>query len=392
MKFKEGNKVEVLRRKKDPFGSWYPGKIISVDGDQYTVRYELLNNEGKPIVEKVNVEDVRPEPPPKKGGEKWVLGHIVEVFDFHSWRAGKIAKVMNNNRFVIRLFGSIQLREFDKPTLRVRQVWHNNKWDLIEKVDGPKLIKRKVTQNCLKYSHALGGDAQQSICKDTLTRERNEREEFKTFPTVKTSKRNYICDFESSPHDAVSRQGGKKGKPSIKIENFDKSHMRTLTFPKQVDVVSSPNLEMGEKCINGSFEMKVKMGKTNNFALHPSSMPVQATQESKECSVSSCSSNDYQEFTAQNFRKPRKIPIISFSDAGSSCPSISGLKDLHSCAEEELEANIHRLELHAYKSTVQALYASGPLSWEQESLLTNLRLSLNISNEEHLLQLRHLLS
>nr|DAD19693.1 TPA_asm: hypothetical protein HUJ06_021156 [Nelumbo nucifera] len=350
MKFKEGNKVEVLRRKKDPFGSWYPGKIISVDGDQYTVRYELLNNEGKPIVEKVNVEDVRPEPPPKKGGEKWVLGHIVEVFDFHSWRAGKIAKVMNNNRFVIRLFGSIQLREFDKPTLRVRQVWHNNKWDLIEKVDGPKLIKRKVTQNCLKYSHALGGDAQQSICKDTLTRERNEREEFKTFPTVKTSKRNYICDFESSPHDAVSRQGGKKGKPSIKIENFDKSHMRTLTFPKQ------------------------------------------ATQESKECSVSSCSSNDYQEFTAQNFRKPRKIPIISFSDAGSSCPSISGLKDLHSCAEEELEANIHRLELHAYKSTVQALYASGPLSWEQESLLTNLRLSLNISNEEHLLQLRHLLS
>jgi hypothetical protein len=54
--------------------------------------------------------------------------------------------------------------------------------------------------------------------------------------------------------------------------------------------------------------------------------------------------------------------------------------------------NIHELELQAYRSTVRALRAAGPLTWEQESLLTNLRLSLNISNEEHLLQLRHLLS
>lgn len=54
--------------------------------------------------------------------------------------------------------------------------------------------------------------------------------------------------------------------------------------------------------------------------------------------------------------------------------------------------DVHELELEAYRSTVRALHASGPLTWEQESLLTNLRLSLNISNEEHLLQLRHLLS
>lgn len=54
--------------------------------------------------------------------------------------------------------------------------------------------------------------------------------------------------------------------------------------------------------------------------------------------------------------------------------------------------DVHELELEAYRSTVRALHASGPLTWEQESLLTNLRLSLNISNEEHLLQLRRLLS
>lgn len=52
----------------------------------------------------------------------------------------------------------------------------------------------------------------------------------------------------------------------------------------------------------------------------------------------------------------------------------------------------HCLELNAYRSTLVALYASGPLSWEQETLLTNLRLMLHISNEEHFLELKQLRS
>lgn len=60
--------------------------------------------------------------------------------------------------------------------------------------------------------------------------------------------------------------------------------------------------------------------------------------------------------------------------------------------KEELAAEIHRLELHAYRCTIEALHASGPLSWEQEVLITNLRLSLNISNDEHLKQLKYLIS
>lgn len=58
--------------------------------------------------------------------------------------------------------------------------------------------------------------------------------------------------------------------------------------------------------------------------------------------------------------------------------------------EQVLEAEIHRLELHAYRCTLEALYASGPLSWEQEALISNLRLSLHISDDEHLLELRNL--
>ena len=61
-------------------------------------------------------------------------------------------------------------------------------------------------------------------------------------------------------------------------------------------------------------------------------------------------------------------------------------------SNEEVEVSIHSLELHAYRSTLEALYASGPLSWDQEALLTNLRIMLHISNDEHLKELKHLIS
>jgi hypothetical protein len=42
------------------------------------------------------------------------------------------------------------------------------------------------------------------------------------------------------------------------------------------------------------------------------------------------------------------------------------------------------LELHAYRSTMLSLCACGSISWGQEALLTNLRLTLNISTDESL--------
>lgn len=52
----------------------------------------------------------------------------------------------------------------------------------------------------------------------------------------------------------------------------------------------------------------------------------------------------------------------------------------------------HNLEFDSYYSTMMSLYESGSLNWEQELLLTNLRLDLHISNDEHLSTIRRLLS
>ncbi|XP_026419211.1 uncharacterized protein LOC113315110 [Papaver somniferum] len=372
MKFKQGNKVEVLRKQKKEFEScWYPGKIIYIVGSQYTVSYNLVrNSKGEPLVENVCRGDVRPIPPPTKRDGEWVIGDVVEVFDLSCWKAGKIAKVMNGNRVVIRLVGSIQLKEFHESNLRVRQTWQNGEWVAAVKGGRERRDDNNDTlRKCSSLTQGLGrGSQQHLILKEPSVRDGEEQEKFKNLQLMKKSKRNIDLHFESAFHDEITEIGGRKRKALMKVGH------------------------------SGRLPKKAKMGKNCNYSLHPFSMPVMVvTEDSNECSVASCSSNYLPDY------KPRSWEISSkngdgscFDDAGSVCPSMSEKDYLQSYADDELpddeDNGVHKLELHAYKSTVQALYVSGPLSWEQESLLTNLRLSLNISNEEHLRQLRQLLS
>ncbi|RLN17999.1 uncharacterized protein C2845_PM02G44980 [Panicum miliaceum] len=130
---------------------------------------------------------------------------------------------------------------------------------------------------------------------------------------------------------------------------------------------------------------KVAVASLADSYLHSSSQAI----EDAECSVASCSVNDpcrLDNGGNGNGRRRHGAGCLP-DDAMSACPCTSGDRE-----EEEGAVDVHGLELAAYRSTMRALYASGPLTWEQEALLTNLRLSLNISNEEHLLQLRRLMS
>lgn len=166
-------------------------------------------------------------------------------------------------------------------------------------------------------------------------------------------------------------------------------------LPKEVD-----GLSFSKDMISGHFQhifgrgtiASNAMGDRSKDAMNLLSIPLTVSEEEDdECSVASCSSG--KEALVHSHQdghlKGNKFTITD--DAMSSC-SLKHQKEFQSEYRDELAANVHELELHAYRSTVQAFHASGPLSWEQESLLTNLRLSLNISNEEHLLHLRHLLS
>lgn len=170
---------------------------------------------------------------------------------------------------------------------------------------------------------------------------------------------------------------------------------------KKVDAVAYPRENLGQKDMHTSFSnrttgyFEMERGNLNGAIscfLERSSEPSDC--DSDRCSVGSCSviSNSLNKLSSKFLAGPSQDADTLCSDA----ESLYGRGDEEErvplpLKEEEAE-KIHRLELHAYHSTLVAMYASGPLSWEQEALMTNLRISLHISNDEHLKELRNLIS
>lgn len=172
-------------------------------------------------------------------------------------------------------------------------------------------------------------------------------------------------------------------------------------LPEKVVAVASPREMLVENYIDASFnnkpagysEMDVDRAKTNGAVGCSRAVTLEHSDaDSVTCSVGSCSmtSNNLYNLPHHLFRRP--IENDDCSDAESFCRLGYEEGNCLLTTKEELAAEIHRLELHAYRCTMEALHASGPLSWEQETLVTNLRLSLHISNDEHLMELRNLVS
>lgn len=113
-------------------------------------------------------------------------------------------------------------------------------------------------------------------------------------------------------------------------------------------------------------------------------------RESVASSVGSCSM-DTDGLSAVSFNP---IETGNSSDTESSSCGYGKIKKLGVPPIKSSEAaDVHRLELDAYRCSIERLHASGPIiTWEQETWITNLRLRLNISNEEHLMQIRNLIS
>ncbi|KAB1203362.1 hypothetical protein CJ030_MR8G023192 [Morella rubra] len=401
MRFKKGSSVEVLKRENDPCGSWFPGRVISADGNHCTVRYErLLNHKGEPEVQRVNKDDVRPQPPHEKG-ERWMVGDIAEVFDIHCWRVAKIVKALKNIHFVVRLFGCIQLKEVHKSNLRIRQAWHSYKWSAIGKTC-PQVQRNKETadnhtQDYLEQPGSLICRATlQAICQGTGLRANDGEKLLKDGCTRnemclpgRASKRSHASCSEPTSEDLLMVRSCKKSKSSRNAGGHDNPLTGNHSSFMHGDDISSPRVD--ENFTKKSTQMDAKMKTETNYWMSDTlSLPL-PSEDSYGCSVASCSMNTYSDCPGDTSGDQVENTANS-SDAESSFLPLCN--KIHSAPwpRRKLEVDIHKLELQAYNSTVRALYALGPLSWEQESLLTNLRLSLHISNDEHLLQLRHLLS
>lgn len=132
MRFKKGNKVEVMN-KKEALTSWRFAEIISGNGHTYGVRYDCSSGKTREeAVERVSRKAIRPIPPQLEGAESWLVGDIVEVFDEDSWKIATVLKDYDGDYYLVRALGmSFRVH---KLNIRTRQSWQNDKWVVIGKV------------------------------------------------------------------------------------------------------------------------------------------------------------------------------------------------------------------------------------------------------------------
>lgn len=384
MRFRKGNKVEVLSKKEVPSGSWRSAEIMSGSGHYYTVRYDKFEGgSNQTVVERVSRKAIRPCPPSQEVLENWIPGDVVEVFNDRSWKIATVSEVLGKNNYVVRLLGSSCEFKVSKFDIRARRSWQDDKWVLMHKRSGNHSDDSKEDEKASTRFYGLSSQVQK--CQNV--------------PNLVTWKRG--LNYEYSQAETMGRAGLKcrmlkkkrryhrvvAGNPSTLNE-----HVKSLVIQKGMLGGTSGGafLDRTKICeMNG--DRKKQMGVAyhsfeENFELND---PDRAT-----CSVGSCSMSN-----SDDHGLPCHVTIGrnedtdgSTSDAESFCHLGYGTGNFLLSRDQPLEAEVHRLELHAYRCTMEALYASGPLSWEKELLLTDLRLSLHISNDEHLMEIKNLVS
>ncbi|XP_031251604.1 uncharacterized protein LOC116109510 isoform X2 [Pistacia vera] len=379
MRFKKGDKVEVLSQKEVPSGSWRCAEIICGNGHNYTVRYDGYScANDKKFLDRVSRKSIRPCPPLLEVSEFWVPGDVVEVFDNFSWKMATISKVLGKKYFLVRLLGSsleFKLKEFD---IRVRQSWQDDKWAVIGEGSGSREdVKhdRSLTLYCQTSSYRVKNAKIRMnlhVNNDCFPVKNSVNVHESHIASSKTLKRGSpLCHSQAEGYTGAAE----------KLRRIDKDGRlhpviaaNPSSLPEQVEAVAFPREMMGEIYIHPSF---------NDGTTGVSEVEAERRKSTGAVGCSLAVNLD---------SSPIEDSDGNFSDAESFCQLRHEEGNCLLPTKEELAAEIHRLELHAYRSTMEALHASGPLSWEQEALVTNLRLSLHISNDEHLMQIRNLVS
>lgn len=194
-----------------------------------------------------------------------------------------------------------------------------------------------------------------------------------------------LCTRAALKFRAIEKEGRR-----LRVEAANSS-----TLPLQVEM-------LGENFINGSSNNRTarisevdveRRTPTGTFGCSFANLESDYAND-VTCSVGSCSITN-----SSSYKLPHNVSTGCIKDADDhSSDAKSSFQwgyEEGNClltTKEKLAAEIHRLELHAYRRTIEALHASGPLSWEQEEMVTDLRISLHISNDEHLMELRNLVS
>ncbi|XP_039121131.1 uncharacterized protein LOC120257903 isoform X3 [Dioscorea cayenensis subsp. rotundata] len=409
MRLTKGKMVEVLNRKDLSSSFWQPAEIISGNGRMYQVKYYYSGYE-----ERVPRKFIRPCPPPVMNSKSWMTGDVVDAFVNNAWAHAEVLKLGTQNFGIVRILGTTRVFGTRVSDFRLPQSWEDNKWVMVDKK--PTKCTKVVTQRGTKPANSSQG---LSFSIATMESRNCSHEpllskgscDFDDAPG-RISKRPRSClppheDCTGSsrkvqvakerechqpvfvPSSQLPEKSGSSRKMRIVTEG--KRHLlKTLPSAQsldKVDTVASSGKVLGEKFVRPSLNNNVTAGflEDNLDWLRPNEdkyFILGSLDMSDSESVGSCSINNIPRQSAKR-QKTKASGNVNIQDRDVEAPFRSASEHCVS-HKNKLAAKDHRQELDAYRCTMSALHASGPLSWENETLLTNLRLELHISTDEHL--------
>ncbi|KAH9289517.1 hypothetical protein KI387_033634, partial [Taxus chinensis] len=383
MKSKEGYLVEVCRSNGGILQSWFRAKIISCKEHCYKVEYDnLLNDHGKRVVEDVCVDAVRPEPPRMTETRKLAPGHMIEVYDNHSWKVGTVLKALPGRLFVVKLMEPLRQRTFHQSVIRPRLFWENEGWLHNVEADRDHLLKMGFQ---FQNKQHIENQFRELNAKGNAQSHEHRQFEAEFYPhklLTNNAKRKVGSQMQSAyGGDFLKTEAASQKRRNVQMFRYQEAAAEsTLHVWEMVDRPPFPRNLVGEECVHmSSYEDRI------NLSVEEA--------ESIQCSVASSSSSNGLNYVLHSDNKhSKRLLNDSHLDDAQSCCECPNERQNVSLTEKEVATKLHKLELCAYRSTMRAFHASGCLSWGREALLTNLRLELHISDDEHLSELIQLCS
>uniref|UniRef100_A0A0A9GKQ8 ENT domain-containing protein n=1 Tax=Arundo donax TaxID=35708 RepID=A0A0A9GKQ8_ARUDO len=331
---------------------------------------------------------MRPCPPPSDDSVCWTVGTILEAFDSYSWKVAEVVTVLGKNHYLVRLIGSSLELGAHASDLRLRMLWQDDQW----------IVNQKYSARCSdgsfrgrpkdgSFSYKLGKNQQLNCAVDQNAFEGDMSRGMKRKSSAISTNPPQCSEITKrlqTPH--------RDGRYSKLVDRG------SLRFTEMVDAVDSPCLMLGEKYMHASLNMR-KNGdlKTNLSGVIADASYKWGTRTNADLSDTESISSSVGSSSPNS--SPHRSQYYNLANqSGDICSRTDDVEASISERETSEHDNdgsreeTHLLELHAYRATLLALYTCGSISWEQETLLTNLRLTLNISTDEHLAELRNLVS
>uniref|UniRef100_A0ACD5TM06 Uncharacterized protein n=1 Tax=Avena sativa TaxID=4498 RepID=A0ACD5TM06_AVESA len=346
----------------DMQGAWRAGEVIWGNGHSYVIRW----SDGGPDSERISRKFVRPIPDPDvqmRLPKDLAAGDIVELLDSGLWKWVEVVRV-GDRHFDVKYIGNTGVFMVDGSVLRPRLLYGQNGWAMVHK-------NSQTTTKSAVPSHPIAGKnikskAISDFSAHAVKLGKTKRSDH-TVDIARDVKR-FQCNGGTNMLFAERQEPAARSNDNIKVMDLHPSHYLQETGSNDDDASSKSDTSSSTGDSSSSSRSSVSNSKGGDPAV---STTVQHCKENQEAESQllppTCKEEekDSDESRASARMQRHEVEVVMKQE------------------EQQHDRRVHDLELEAYVSVVRAFRAAGSLTWTREELLSDLRVQLHISRDEH---------